>query len=1021
MATRRWMGVFLLVVATYLGAGCSGADNANGGGGGATPTPTPLPTPTPVVPPGSIETVYIGGTGMNAPGDTAKVFFDDSGKSRIPLRHPTLASPGRDNTQEEFTLILYNSSDSQTLGFSVTSPDDTNPPAAPKLLAKTAQETPLHNNMEQEFMDLVQKGHPKASPQANPFNPLILASVGDAVGARRVFNARCDVDNNKVFCPATATLRQQTTNANVWVDDDIPFGTSDPNAMTQAQIDRLANLYQNNIYPLLTKLLRTPSDVNGDGRVSILITPLMNRLPWTDGDKLDAPSPIYGYVDPRDLLAYNAFSNAGSNEDEVIYVRALDPIGFWGPSTGTDYDIETAATVAAGLEKLISYNQHVFVNHGNPEESWFSDGLGAVAAMLCGLGEVFYEDVHHFLDVPHAFALKASSDYLLQFPAARYLFVLHLLYSQLDGTVQDSNSDGYDDQLAFLANFYRADTGIQNIENVITFPFVAGRETEFDALFKAWTVALVTSHNSLQQAGSTFNYYRSPNALVFGTAINDASGSTRDDGSGARLSTQIGINFYGRNGDPAKGIPYYLFENADELTYTPGHIAYGSVKPYTAYYVRLGGLIEPSTNLLISASTAMQGFLVRRQNITYRRIWGEKVFGSLETRREKIYDPADLAHSIFPTFPTTYDVTKAGSNPLDLPGDEITIVGRIDPSDTLAVYDQKGLSYTYQEVPDFDRYEITVPNVGGNPNHENLAIWVEKQADGVDGASTLKPLLAIVSKVNLLDPFVTGPRPRYRWIWQDPNAPNPELEPFVEPTATVTCTNHTPAGDYRSPAYYSSSLRNLTGYPNYTYDVLFNLEIPNTDPSYPAYDPASKVYYEPRHVSAVTQNCFDAGTPPALDAPDNELAYIELKKPTTLTQQFMTYMMREYSTAVSDPTCFAIDSEVRDEETDSGLNKTAQWVDFYHNVGGHTVPPYTTDSGVLYPKGIHVTDLPKTDPGILSINCGGDTNWLRLTPGNTYVILVAGARKTVGQYALKMRWINDPDLAHVEQEKICDQ
>ena len=127
--------------------------------------------------------------------------------------------------------------------------------------------------------------------------------------------------------------------------------------------------------------------------------------------------------------------NPQSDEQEVIFVFAPDPYGFYNNKakvTLEEYtDMEIAGQIARAYQRLISYNQHVLVSEGEVEETWVTEGLSALAADLCGFGAVYYEAVWDYMDASHldplvltteVGAISSSTDW-----GAQYLFLRWLI------------------------------------------------------------------------------------------------------------------------------------------------------------------------------------------------------------------------------------------------------------------------------------------------------------------------------------------------------------------------------------------------------------------------------------------------------------------------------------------------------------------------------------------------------------------------------------------------------------------
>ena len=112
---------------------------------------------------------------------------------------------------------------------------------------------------------------------------------------------------------------------------------------------------------------------------------------------------VRSYVDPEtDLNDYDIEENPMSDEQEVIYVFAPDPLGFANPNiedlTVEAYtQMELLAEVARGYTWLISYKYKVVDADGEVEEAWLLEGLSAMAADLTGFGAVYHDDVWDYL------------------------------------------------------------------------------------------------------------------------------------------------------------------------------------------------------------------------------------------------------------------------------------------------------------------------------------------------------------------------------------------------------------------------------------------------------------------------------------------------------------------------------------------------------------------------------------------------------------------------------------------------
>jgi hypothetical protein len=417
--------------------------------------------------------------------------------------------------------------------------------------------------------------------------PRLSASIGDS----REYKIRTDYDNPAIWDSRQARFIAEGSNIEIWVDHDIvdnPIywsNVSDPNYLDSDDLQTVVSVYEGNILPLVGTLLGTNcseftdsncplSDIDENGKISVIITPVLNWISSTSGDPDHACSPS-AYVDTRNLEPETS-TNQMSNEEEVIFLYAPDPQGlfYWRNPVDLNEWLEKSvyAWLTVGLEKLISYNFHVKLYNGAPELDWIDFGLGGVLADLAGFNIWVPSVWIYWLDAPGYETIIDSSEFnCAGNMGAPYLFMSYMLQSQVDSTKNHTIDDGtggdlIDSDLAFLANFMSGVTGTSNLEEAVDVSFDEDTETEFQALFKNWTVSLVTSgtgRTDLQSAGAgSFKYYnvRSSDVIddsrVYGPGIADWDGTetvyTRYGANGAApdrnaTGNPVGIDLHGYN------------------------------------------------------------------------------------------------------------------------------------------------------------------------------------------------------------------------------------------------------------------------------------------------------------------------------------------------------------------------------------------------------------------------------------------------------------------------------------------
>lgn len=111
-----------------------------------------------------------------------------------------------------------------------------------------------------------------------------------------------------------ATVRYVSTYA-VWFVQD---GLSGDDALSSTELQSLAAALDNTIFPKVTGVFGQTADVDGNGKIFIVLSPLVGR------------ANLLGYVTGVDLFREGTFSNRHSNEGDIFYVTTPGP--FIGPN-----------------------------------------------------------------------------------------------------------------------------------------------------------------------------------------------------------------------------------------------------------------------------------------------------------------------------------------------------------------------------------------------------------------------------------------------------------------------------------------------------------------------------------------------------------------------------------------------------------------------------------------------------------------------------------------------------------------
>jgi len=267
---------------------------------------------------------------------------------------------------------------------------------------------------------LASLGLATASP---PSGPQLLA--GPALGDTRQFWVLNDVEatddeslTEDEFDRVTATLEFIGGNTLLYVDDAAPQG-----GLTEADIEFLGETYDRRLYDVDVDYFGEPTDVDGNDKVIILLTPTVNGL-----TEPGANGVVVGFFFGLDLFSPNSSGCpecAFSNGSEIFYGVVPDPGGdFSDPRTREYANRVLPGVMVHETQHMISFRYQIFENTpATLETLWLSEGLAHVAEELGGdavydagdldLADVLYGSnfrrADNYLAAPDSFSLTGTT------------------------------------------------------------------------------------------------------------------------------------------------------------------------------------------------------------------------------------------------------------------------------------------------------------------------------------------------------------------------------------------------------------------------------------------------------------------------------------------------------------------------------------------------------------------------------------------------------------------------------------
>jgi len=190
--------------------------------------------------------------------------------------------------------------------------------------------------------------------------------------------------NSSDLCSSFNVIRgvvRAVGSAGIW-EQDVANPTTD--SLTQADIQAASNQFDARIYATDTAYFGHPSDIDGNGRVIILLTRQVNTIPR-----------LLGFVFLGDLVPASVC--AGSNGAEIYYGEVPDPDNATGGGARSKSAVvaEMPQLIAHEFTHVIQYSRRLILNDGAPMAGWEMEGQATLAEELAGhatLGNTAYQN-----------------------------------------------------------------------------------------------------------------------------------------------------------------------------------------------------------------------------------------------------------------------------------------------------------------------------------------------------------------------------------------------------------------------------------------------------------------------------------------------------------------------------------------------------------------------------------------------------------------------------------------------------
>ena len=238
--------------------------------------------------------------------------------------------------------------------------------------------------------------------------------------------------------------------------------------ISDAEAAELGRVFDLNTYPTNQSSLGSESDINSDGKVAILLTPVVNLMTpaGTANDGF-----IAGFFLPGDLLP-GLVDPRVTNGMEIFYSFVPDPTGHYGNVFDKERSLDAInAVLAHEFSHMIMFNYRVLIfgsgrSGAYMEDMWLDEGIAHIAEDLNNYDESNIARANLFLENPGNVTLIHGGD-TLEERGASFLFLRYL-------------GDRYGDYI-FRVLVQSKAAGTANIENATG--------ERFMELFSEWIAA----------------------------------------------------------------------------------------------------------------------------------------------------------------------------------------------------------------------------------------------------------------------------------------------------------------------------------------------------------------------------------------------------------------------------------------------------------------------------------------------------------------------------------------------------
>lgn len=162
-----------------------------------------------------------------------------------------------------------------------------------------------------------------------------------------------------------STLVASSANMNLYVENGLS---------TNLNYTDVASAFESNIFPVEKSAFGAPSDINGDGKITVLILDIKDGATASSGF-------VAGFVDPASFFTDSPLFSIRSNQREILFMDGVELLRLRDKDLSNGKPDIFLSTLAHELQHLIRFQY----SEGG-DDTWIDEGTSEVSSDLTGYG-----------------------------------------------------------------------------------------------------------------------------------------------------------------------------------------------------------------------------------------------------------------------------------------------------------------------------------------------------------------------------------------------------------------------------------------------------------------------------------------------------------------------------------------------------------------------------------------------------------------------------------------------------------